>query len=146
MQRRAKYGNEIVGRQFGELTAVKQIGVFKGGYHWEFKCSCGRTCKRLLSGVMANSNKGFNVSCGCRRKSLNFQEKASKNRRKKLSQKVDKNNTSGITGVCYDKCRDKWLAYLEINRVKHRRSFKGFNEAVICRKEWEKEYGMYENL
>lgn len=146
MQRKAKYGNEIVGKQFGQLTAIKPIGIFKGGYHWEFKCSCGRTCKKLLSGVIANANKGINVSCGCRRKSLDFQEIASKNRRKELSQKLDKNNTSGVTGVCYDKSCGRWVAYLEINRVKHRRSFKYFDEAVNCRKEWEEEYGMYENI
>lgn len=146
MQRKAKHGKEIIGKQFGQLTAVKPIGIFKGGYHWEFKCSCGRTCTKLLTTIITNANKGINVSCGCRRKSQQFKENASLKRRRDLSTKRDKHNTSGVTGVCYDKSCDRWVAYLEINRVKHRKSFKNFDEAVICRKEWEEEYGMFTNI
>ena len=51
------------------------------------------------------------------------------------------NNTSGVTGVCWDKGTSKWLATISYNckRIKLGR-FNNFNDAVDARKVAEKKY------
>ena len=102
-RKKPKYSEECIGKQFGQLTAIKPIGIINGGYGWEFKCSCGKTCYKLMASVVANVKRGINVTCGCRRKSQEFKENASLIRRRGLSLFIDKHNTSGITGVAYDR-------------------------------------------
>jgi hypothetical protein len=60
--------------------------------------------------------------------------------------KMQHNNTSGITGVNYDKRNKRWQAnfgsseFRKLNKtIKH---FKTFEEAVAQRKLWENQYGM----
>jgi len=51
-----------------------------------------------------------------------------------FNQKIRNNNTSGVTGVWYEKTRDKWCAEIKINNVKT--EFKRFNtkeEAIRSR-------------
>ena len=50
-------------------------------------------------------------------------------------------NTSGVSGVSWDKSRNKWEASIKINRKKiHLGRFENFNEAVNKRKEAEEVY------
>lgn len=52
-----------------------------------------------------------------------------------LNQRKRLNNTSGATGVYFDKQRGKWLAYLTVNGKRHNSgAFNNFNEALACRK------------
>lgn len=51
-----------------------------------------------------------------------------------------KSNTSGITGVCWDKSRNKWLSQIKINNKTHRKRFDKFDDAVAQRKKWEEEF------
>ena len=54
---------------------------------------------------------------------------------------VSKNNTSGITGVQYDKARDKWVARLESDGVvRIRKRFDTKEEAIIARLKAEVKY------
>ena len=58
-----------------------------------------------------------------------------------LNKGVLKNNTSGVTGVYYDKSRDKWCAKLEYQgESKLCKRFKTFEEAVSARKAAEEKY------
>lgn len=50
---------------------------------------------------------------------------------------MNSNNTSGVTGVCYDKTLDRWWALLTHNGIKERRSFKNKSDAIKQRKTWE---------
>ena len=50
------------------------------------------------------------------------------------------NNTSGVTGVSYDKAKDKWVAHIAANKKQYRKSFIRFEDAVKQRKEWEDKY------
>lgn len=53
--------NDLSGQQFGELTAIRDVGSKKYRRMWECKCSCGQV-------VVVSSNhlkRGNTKSCGC---------------------------------------------------------------------------------
>ena len=47
------------------------------------------------------------------------------------------NNTSGETGVYWDKARNKWIASIYVNKHRYQKGFVNFEDAVIQRKKWE---------
>lgn len=55
------------------------------------------------------------------------------------------NNSSGVTGVCWNSKRNKWESYIMINRKKKNLGrFNNFEDAVAVRKEAEEKYfGVY---
>lgn len=56
------------------------------------------------------------------------------------------NNTSGVTGVCWDKRREKWLAYINIDgKHKHLGYFSSIDRAIEARKTAEIESGFHNN-
>lgn len=57
-----------------------------------------------------------------------------------MNQKIYSNNTSGITGVSFDKSKNKWIAYITENKKRHQKSFDDFNSAKLQRKIWEEKY------
>tara|TARA_R110002126_G_scaffold97397_3_gene226995 strand:- start:1732 stop:2421 length:690 start_codon:yes stop_codon:yes gene_type:complete len=56
---------------------------------------------------------------------------------------ISRNNTSGITGVGYNKSAQKWSATMEINGKKLYKLCDTKEEAILHRKEWEDEVGDY---
>ena len=59
---------------------------------------------------------------------------------------LSKNNKSGFTGVFWDKARNKWKAYININgKSKHLGCFTDIDEAIACRKRANVEFGYHEN-
>ena len=57
-----------------------------------------------------------------------------------------KNNTSGITGVRWNKARQKWVAQISINKKGiYLGLYNNLLDAVAARKRAEKFYGFYEN-
>ncbi len=60
--------------------------------------------------------------------------------------KAPSNNTSGAVGVCWDKSRNKWLAFINVDRrLKNLGRFAKKSEAVAIRKEAEKALGFHPN-
>lgn len=58
-----------------------------------------------------------------------------------MNSKLNKNNTSGVTGVSWNKQKNKWNAYIMIDRKKYNLGyFDVFVDAVKVRKEAEEEY------
>jgi hypothetical protein len=56
------------------------------------------------------------------------------------------NNTSGFTGVFWDKARNKWKANININgRLKHLGLFTDMDDAIIARKRANVEFGYHAN-
>lgn len=54
---------------------------------------------------------------------------------------IAKNNTSGVTGVCFVSSKNKWLAYIKVNyKFINLGYFDTFEEAVSTRKEAEEKY------
>lgn len=63
-----------------------------------------------------------------------------------LNQKIRKTNTSGITGVCFDKAYKKWMAHITVNgKFKFLGRFENKKHAIKARKKAEKEYGYHKN-
>lgn len=55
-------------------------------------------------------------------------------------------NRSGVVGVCWDRERGKWAAFIHLNnKVKHLGRFANFDAAVSARKTAEREYGFHPN-
>lgn len=58
-----------------------------------------------------------------------------------LNKDLLKNNTSGVTGVCFDKMRNKWIAKLEHHgETKLNKRFNTFEEAVMARRQAEEQF------
>lgn len=47
------------------------------------------------------------------------------------------NNTSGVTGVSWDKSKNKWIANISANKQRYQKGFNNFEDAVTQRKIWE---------
>jgi hypothetical protein len=55
-------------------------------------------------------------------------------------------STSGITGVCWDKNRSKWIAQIRVNRIRlNLGRFNSFEEAIAARKAAEIEFAFHQN-
>lgn len=127
-------------------VALNCVGKKEKGYMWECRCKCGKI-------YTVEASKFYTVkSCGCLYKktrkenvkkaqekdSLGYVDGTSVNTIKP-GKKMLKNNTSGVTGVSFDKTRGKWTAQIV---------FKGKNyylgryiekkDAIVARKEAEK--------
>ena len=68
-------------------------------------------------------------------------------RQNTMNQDVSKNNTSGITGVGWDKSSNKWIAYIKVNyRQITLGRFSNIDDAIEARRNAEIEYfGEYRN-
>ena len=54
--------NDLTGRRFGKLVAVKNVGSAKNGYTlWECVCDCGMVCTASSRDLLDGSTQ----SCGC---------------------------------------------------------------------------------
>lgn len=55
-------------------------------------------------------------------------------------------NKSGVTGVYFRTCRNKWLAKISVNNKQiHLGYYENFEDAIKARKEGEIKYGFHEN-
>lgn len=61
------------------------------------------------------------------------------NSQQEMNKGLSKVNSSGVKGVYYINT-DLWEAQLTENGIRHRQTFKTFQEAIKQRKQWEKEY------
>jgi len=115
------------------------------GYLYRCKCECGNI-------VVANSKSfcyGATSSCGCLQREAarivmeNVQRMFTENNYVEgtsiiriSSTGLQKNNTSGVRGVTWSKCTNKWVAYITFKRKKYYLgSFSNINDAAKTRKE-----------
>lgn len=146
---------DLTGKRFGRLTVIERDYDPKKTKHkkyvyWKCVCDCGN--KKSVGSQALRS--GRTKSCGCltidRNHCLTSENLIPANR-KVLVEKTNLNrinlkktasdNTSGVTGVCFDRSSGKWLAYLNINKknvlYKH---FENKQDAINARKEAEEKY------
>ena len=152
----SKYDN-IVGQRFGRLVVLKMCGRDENSHRvYRCKCDCGK-----ITDV-----KAFNLlyehsptrSCGClgsersREVGLVYGKKLNQLIRASnepfgtqfqiiTNKKLPKNNKSGHKGVWWDNRRNKWLAYISIQKKRIELGyFKDYEEAVKVREEAEERY------
>ncbi len=115
---------DLTGKRFGKLTAIKMIrkadSQGQTREFWECKCDCGNTNIVLKNHLMKNQV----ISCGCvvKEKAKQNIKKCEKHREKNinkegtrldyLSNKVTKQNTTGVRGVSYRSKNGKYRAYI----------------------------------
>ena len=135
--RAEKNEKDISGKKVGRLTAIKKVSKSKDGAMWLFQCDCGNKIKLSVRVF----NDGKTLSCGCLNSEMNA-IKLAKNH--KLSTNIynlkhdDKvlfsHNTSGITGVHWDKSRSKWKAEIGFQSYLYSKRFENKEDAEKCRK------------
>lgn len=138
---------DIAGMRFFRLVAVEptQDRDASGSIIWECRCDCGKMVRHSVNKLRSGRTK----SCGCL-----YSESRSEctaNRRDVVedsllstlvaSKQPRVDSTTGVTGVYYDKSRDKWYAHITFQK---KRYFLGtFNEkekAVKARKNAERKF------
>lgn len=141
---------DIRNKKFGRLKAIEPTDrryKSNGSVIWKCICECGNIAYIEESSL----SNGAIKSCGCLGK-----ESSSLNMRKALKVHLENNivdgtnikiisrkhtqsnNTSGVTGVTWDKNRQKWVAQIRFkNKQYHLGRFDSKEEAIKVRKEAE---------
>lgn len=153
------------------FTYEPSTGLFKWNYDANGRCkkkkgdiagsiltmSCGKKYVRLTAkGVYMMAHRaaflwmhGFlpeevdhKNGDGCDNRISNLRESNRKLNAKNLKQRVD--NSSGETGVSWDKSRSKWMAHIHINgKMKNLGRFDDKESAIQTRRKAMTEYGYY---
>jgi hypothetical protein len=131
-----------IGEKYGKLTVKRIVGMYKNRRAIVLcDCECGNVCDALLDHVV----RGLATSCGCVRSATSVSHAKSLvvdgTRPCGLaSEKMCKNNTSGVKGVSWESARGVWLASLAIRGRTFRNRFTNKEDAIMRRREWEVEY------
>ena len=134
---------DLVGKRFGKLTVKAYAGKEKGMHRWRCVCDCG---KETVAGQTLLLD-GRTKSCGCIRASvykenLKLVEGTSITILKAVkSGRLIKSNTSGHTGVYYNKRRGLWVAQLTFQgRNRYLGAYHRLEDAVKARQRGEEIY------
>lgn len=147
-----KKPKDISNKICGRLKAIKPTekrDKFNGSVIWECECECGNIAYVSASDLIREKIK----SCGCLEQDSRIKNGVKVSEYVKAnscvdntsviaikSNKIFKNNTSGIRGVCWSDKEQKWVAQIDF-KGKHYRlgSFKKKEDAAKARKTAEKE-------
>ena len=136
---------DLAGQRFGDLEVleryVKEEYRAKGSY-WTCKCHrCGKTCVKNAKDIVRS------LTCGCLQEvcqqtmeqmnQIRIETKTNPFRIRHCD-KLQKNNKTGVTGVCFDKSRGYYVAYITFQGVKYKLKFsRDINVCIAARKEAE---------
>ena len=136
------------GARFGLLEVLEQSKVKKDGdshYPWRCLCHCGKG--NVVEVAANNLRSGNTTSCGCQQKKRSsevykkYHEEYTvegTNVRRLESTVLQKNNKSGYKGVCWNKQRNNWSAYIGFKKKRYRLGFYSrVEDAARARKEAE---------
>lgn len=142
------------GDKYGRLTILKDSGRRDkvGSVIWLCECECGNKCHRASTMIIQSLVRGCLISCGCGLKGRPCQitdEMRAKGKEvagyvegtlvsEIMSEKLRKNNTSGVKGVSYAAGKKMWRARLMLRGKEHSQYFKTKEEAIAYRKTLEK--------
>ncbi|MDF2790656.1 MAG: pathosis-related transcriptional factor/ERF, DNA-binding [Neobacillus sp.] len=131
---------DLTGRKFGKLSVVSCLGTIKGNIKWHCKCECGNE----VDVFGHNLKKKITTSCGCYKGNtgnhlqLNLVDNTNI-KKIKATKTIQKNNRSGVTGVC--KFQGRWRALIGF---KGKQISLGYytnkEDAIKARKEAEEKY------
>ena len=140
---------DITGQRFGRLVALRPTEKKSGSnVVWLCQCDCGKQTEVSTS----NLRTGNVMSCGCLREeaTVEFSKAGWKMLRDRewkdntslcsLTAKTPNTNTSGRKGVCFDRSRGKWVAFITLRKKrKHLGYYYKYDDAVKAREEAEEE-------
>lgn len=131
---------DLFGQRFGRLTVIGYVPGGKGKTPlWHCRCDCGNEIYTRSTSLQS----GKSNSCGCYQAELASQmcrpfEGTSIS---KINSKLAKNNKTGVKGVFFSTRKQKYIAVIELRRVKHYLGmFDDINDAIRARKEAEERY------
>lgn len=137
---------DIAGQRFGKLVAIHITDLKSTTKNrcriWHCACDCGRECDVLSSDLISGNVQ----SCGClqpeRVRELYIDGTAPC---KLDGSKIRTTNTSGVTGVYYDKSRGKWSAEIMFKGKKYYLGrYEDKADAIKARKTAEREiFGVF---
>ena len=132
----------IADQTFGRLRAVRptEERTDNGSVIWELICECGNTVYKTVNELKTERV----LSCGCLYRES---RKDCPSHRKDFientnlssivaSKKLNTKNTSGHTGVCFDKRSKRWYAYINYQKKRYYLGyFDNIDDAIQARKE-----------
>ena len=133
--------NDVSGRKFGKLEALhvtEKTGETKSRCKmWRCKCECGKECDVLYNDLISGNVK----SCGCLKTEKIKELYVDGTAPCKLDgEKIRSTNTSGVTGVWFDKSRGKWCAEIMFKKKKYSLGrYADKEDAIKARKKAEQE-------
>lgn len=132
---------DITGQRYGRLTAIRPTADHDaaGSIIWECECECGTKVNYSVNRL----SRGNTLSCGCLYRES--RKTCSENRRDAFdgtlvsllasAKEPRSDNSSGCTGVYFDKRTEKWQAYINFRRKRHNLGFfKTKDQAIRARK------------
>lgn len=112
---------DLTGTKIGRLTVLEEIWKKNNKYYYKCKCECGNI--KIIEADLLTTEK--TKSCGClgTENALDKQKLAVERYKEKYlvegtslasinRKKPIKSNTSGVTGVTWDKSKEKWMAQI----------------------------------
>lgn len=134
------------GEKFGRLTVLGRRKLIPGrGYEYFCECSCDKHTRLYVRGDLLRS--GETKSCGCIHDEL-FEKNNDKGNSTRfqgtcvsvLCETIQKNNSSGATGVSWHKGTGKWYARIQFKGQKYSLGYySDKNNAIKVRKAAEEE-------
>ena len=124
--------NDITNKVYGRLTVISYAGNKDGISLWNCKCQCGNTCIVPYQKLVSGNTK----SCGClKTEHMKKLYVANTNVSKLLNKKLRATNTSGVTGVCWNKEKSKWDAEIIFRGVRYKLGrYENKEDAIKVRK------------
>lgn len=117
-----------IGIKFGRLTVTNYLGrrrkitenSKRTDTYWLCRCECGN----ITEVAQAELQSGATQSCGCLQKdkakeALKLFDGTSAALIQRTQKKKRNNNTSGYTGVYYDRFTGKWQAYINFKKKRY---------------------------
>ena len=134
-----KTGNKdlLPGDRLNNIEIIKKDNS-PGNKGRSYICKC-LACGKIFKAYYSHIIGGLMKSCGCLKKKQGGRLKNYEQKRHAENCKTttpNKNNKTGVRGVCYDKSRQKYMAYIEFNGKKqYLGRFNTIEEAANARKE-----------
>lgn len=139
---------DLTGLRFGRLLVVRPTGeTHRHSRVWECRCDCGRSIE--IRGSQLTGKSGTR-SCGCLHSdtaasvsplahAAAFQDGTHPGRI--ASQELQRNNRSGVRGVCWHRGAGMWVARIHFQGVSHHLGyFSNLADAAQARREAEETY------
>lgn len=119
---------DYIGKKFGRLVVAEYMGrkrkVTENSEvtitYWKCNCECGNTVIVAQSELQSGSTK----SCGCLKKdhaisALKLVDNTSVTNIERSRSGLRCTNSSGYTGVCYDKRTESWSTYINFKKKRY---------------------------